>query len=283
MRYFNSVLALGAVVGFVGIAPSVQAQTFASFDFSNNANAKALYTGVNGPTDTLGLGTLSGGVITPVATNSSLQATFRYLQPNGADGLSDILANMTFSATASGNVGGTATQTFSNVFIRFTNANQLVSNNGTVFAAGTANLLTVTIGSTGTMNGLTAGSETAGFSGSQGSGNVVGFSSDFLDFSGSVPNKTFTTFITNATNQSNNALGITKVNNPNADSFYGDFAGSFSADAVPGPLDPTPAPPGVVSALIGIAMGGAQFGMMKFRSRRRTKKAEVAESTEVAA
>jgi hypothetical protein len=35
---------------------------------------------------------------------------------------------------------------------------------------------------------------------------------------------------------------------------------------------PTPAPPGVISGLIGIAMGGAQFGMVRFRKRRREKK-----------
>jgi hypothetical protein len=57
-----------------------------------------------------------------------------------------------------------------------------------------------------------------------------------------------------------------------------------SADPInPAALTPTPAPPGVVSGLIGIAMGGAQFGMMKFRGRRRARKTEVIEDTEAAA
>jgi len=43
-------------------------------------------------------------------------------------------------------------------------------------------------------------------------------------------------------------------------------------DLTSAPLTPTPAPPGVVSGLIGIAMGGAQFGMVRFCKRRRAKK-----------
>lgn len=269
MRFFKSVVALGAVVGAMGMASSAHAQ-FASFAL--NDPAKFLYRNGNGSNAvSLSLATIVG----TTATNfTNATANFTYLVANGASGTvpTTLLANITLSAASTTNVLSTDTQLFQNVSIRFTNTNSLTSKNGTIYAAGTANLLTLnvatTTGVTGTLSNLGAGSTSAVLSGAT-PANVVGYSSDFLVFTGAP--QSYVANVTGVVDLASGTAGVDRQGSTARD-FYGNLSGSFSGTA----LEPTPAPPGVVSGLIGIAMGGAQFGMMKFRSRRRAKKVEVA-------
>ena len=279
MRQFKSVIALSAVVGAVGITSSAQAQTFATFNFFDNT--RILYTNGNGSAvDTLGLATLSGTTVTPVTTALTV---FRFQTANGAEvngnGLTNFVANTTLTASSQTGAinGATGSQLFQSVSITFKNRDAFLAKNGIFYAANTANLLTLNVtgptGATGNLTGLVDNNQTPNFGGTQSQGFVIGYSSDFLNFTGSVADKDYNIAVTSATNRANNTPGLV-VNGNNALDFYGSFSGNFSA--TPLPLDPTPAPPGVVSGLIGIAMGGAQFGMVKFRKRRRAQKTEVA-------
>jgi hypothetical protein len=283
MRYFKSVVALGAVIGAFGSNAVAQAQNFASFSFTNTSTKLLYLDGTQGGqvADRLALGTVnSTGQVTQV---TSAQSNFSYLVNNGAFAPNtSVLANVSLGAVSTTNVlPSSNTELFTNVVISFTNANTLTSLNGSVFAANSVNLLTLTVagttGATGTLSNLINNAQTLNFSGAIARGDVIGYTSDFLDFTGTAAGNTYNVDITNARKLADNSAGI-RVQGANADSFYGDVAlGTFGAGGIPGRLDPTPAPPGVVSALIGIAMGGAQFGAMKFR-RRRAKKTEAAET-----
>ena len=289
MRYFKSVVALGTVFGAFISAPAVQAQTFAKFVTSSAA--RILYTdgGSGAGVDTISLVNFSGTSASPVYTpTSSVASTFFYQTANGAelagDGSVGISSLMSFTAKSSANVvvGTPNTQAFDSVIIKFTNRFNYTSNNGTFFAAGTANLLTLQVltgsGATGILT-ASDNSQNPTFTGSQSNGAIIGYTSDFLDFSGSVTDKNYGISQSSAVDRTTNSTGIERTgtgSNGNFDSFTASFEGSFGATPLPTSMNPTPAPPGVVSGLIGIAMGGAQFGMMKFRGRRRAKKTEVA-------
>jgi hypothetical protein len=284
MRFFKSVAVIGAVMGSITIASTAHAQNFATFN--NLGNTRIVYTngGSGATSDSLSLATLSGGILTPIDTGL---ASFRYQVANGAepfgDGGTSIRALITLTASSSSVVassvgpgGTTNTQFFNFVDITFRNQSAFVANNGFNIAAGAGNLLTLRVavgnGATGTLVG-DDNTQTPVFNGSQTTGDIIGYSSDFLDFSGNVTNRNFGITIGSAVNTATGTQGITRTG-ADLNSFYGDFTGNFGATPLPGPLDPTPAPPGVVSGLIGIAMGGAQFGLVRFRKRRRAQKTE---------
>jgi hypothetical protein len=73
------------------------------------------------------------------------------------------------------------------------------------------------------------------------------------------------------------ATVATVTNNPGSTAYLANSQTQISnlTGTVVYNFDPTPAPPGVVSGLIGIAMGGAQFGFVRFRRRRARKQADV--------
>lgn len=287
MRRINNLVVAGATLGFFLVAASVShAQTnFANFN-TLTSDQVLLYNNTAGSTgagsDFLSLGTFNGSTITNA---SSLNVAFVYQAANGLQGNSfgqfnPILAQLTVTGQNTAGVVGT-TQDFTNVVFRFTTTSDRIAANGQFVAAG-ANLLTVTATTAGGIVGASlniTGPQTGAFEGSQtfpsAANYTIGYSSDFLDFTSATTQRNYSVALNNIVGEDGNTTGVAVDGNGDFESFRASFAGQFGSTPLPGRLDPTPAPPGVVSALIGIAMGGAQFGMVKFRNRRRAKKTEV--------
>ena len=226
------------------------------------------------------------GVLGVSGGAAGVPLSFTYQVPNGY-GPSFTPINSIFRFTA--NVNGPATLTpgtggFTNFDVNFTNI-QFTFTATTPGPNGATNLLSGNFGS-GTLSGQVgsgAATFTSAITQNPVTTGVVGYASDFLDFNNTATTKFASeqfALALSAVNATGNVAGPTFDASNNLNSFSSDPTGTFSSNPVPPSLTPTPAPPGVVSGLIGIAMGGAQFGMMKFRGRRRAKKTE---ATEVAA
>ena len=277
MRKSSNLLVLGAfaVTGAIG-APSASAQNLVNFAADNfNAQTPVGSIVYNQSTGVLGV---SGG-------SAGVPLDFTYRVNNGyGPKFSAISAIFRFTANVTGPATLAPSGTGTRFDVGFTNI-QFSYTAVTPGAFGATNLLSGSFAN-GTFSG-TVGSGAATFTSSiaenpAGAG-VVGFTSDFLDFSNSTTQRIVSeqfAIALSAVNATGNVNGPTFDSNNNMNSFVGDPTTTLSSNPAPPSLNPTPAPPGVVSGLIGIAMGGAQFGMMKFRGRRRAKKAE---SEEVAA
>lgn len=268
MRKLN-VLVTGLIVGAAAVLPSASsAQTLRTFGQSITRGTTPVGSVVfNQATGVLGV---SGG-------SAGVPMSFVYKSPNGYDS-GDNNINSIFRFTAQiaagpATINGNAFDvTFTNIQFSFTAV--------TPGAFGATNLLSGSF-ATGTLTGTVnngAANFSSGVSQNPVTTGVVGYSSDFLDFSNSGAQKIASEQFALALSAVNTANG----NGPRFDannnmlSFTADPTGTFSSDPLPPSLMPTPAPPGVVSGLIGIAMGGAQFGMMRFRKRRSAKKSEAA-------
>jgi len=267
MRFAKGIVASGLALGALafGTAAHAQLTSFAEFGSINTTQ------GGPGPatpqpsiffTNTGATSTLS--VVT--GTNYRFLFDVNNSYDNGAG--NNIRASVSMSATVNGvatTAGSTITQNLQNITITYTAVTPIATSQGPK-----SNLLTVTFlsgfltGISGS-GGMTFNSGTPTSSGST----LTGFSSDFLDFSG-VTTETFSLALTAVNNTSPAGTGPTVNGNGYLDSFGASFTGIYSSDPPP-PYQPLPATPGSASAMIGIAMAGMQFGMVRLRRRRKSK------------
>lgn len=231
MKFNKFIIGLAAVValGVASVAPAKAVNvTFAQF-FQAAAGNPFTFTNAGGAS--------TFTVAVPV--------TFVYLVPNGYGApFVPIAGTMTLSSIVSAPAAGTDQPMMSTNMV-FT-ANTPVS--------GFTNLLTLS-NSTGTIS--STGGLTAAFQGST-PGNVVTFSSQFLDFSLTVNRAFALSFTSVQPSYSVNGNGY-------LDSFQASGTGTFSSDPAPEYHNPVPEP-GVTATFAMGALG--LFGLM-FRARKR--------------
>ncbi|MES2459091.1 MAG: hypothetical protein V4671_00810 [Armatimonadota bacterium] len=265
MRKYNGLVAASALVAvFGGISAPVMAQTQVS---TLNFDANPGTVGYAAPVTPSAAQRV--GVFTPL----NLTGSFAQFNPAQGQLLS---ATFTISFTYS------ATDTFAKFGTGSTGGN--LASSGTLSQTFTTSITvpgspavpTVTVSNTGS----------TGFSIPQGVGQTV-TSPAFSSSSSGTAGYTDAAFLTSLTGSgtqtfsgsTTSTAAFTTVSNNGYLDASNITITNLTGTVTYNYLDPTPAPPGVISGLIGIAMGGAQFGVMKFR-RRRAKKTE---ATEVAA
>ncbi|MBC8104750.1 MAG: hypothetical protein H7Z41_19420 [Cytophagales bacterium] len=289
MRFFKQTTTTTALLASVfcvsSIASAQGLETFASFSkrglgpvATRTPDGSFVYTntydGVTPITSTLQTGSLN--------VSSGTFFNFLFQTENGYDnsGNND-LSTLSFSADALGaatqNTNGTFSLNLSNIVATFTAVNPPPSGN----LASNSILLNLSF-SSGILV-FTPGSGTASFNANINDSNgivnspTLGYTSDYLGFND--PGITYTseefgiTFSAVKLAQGSTTNGPTLAAGNIVNNFVADPVGTFSSNPVPPNFTPTPAPPGVVSGLVGIAMGGAQFGLVRYRRRRLAAKA----------
>ena len=244
--------------------------TFATFDTAANTPTGAFVYSDNGTTGTLNL------------VSASIPITFQYKVQNGyGASFTDIPATLRFTATTTGAptvVGSQITQNLSNVTLSFTANNAVVDPNTQQAFRNllSANFNSTDSGSVLSLRGDTAtGSATLSVARNNAAG-VVGYSSDFLDL-GRANSRLYTSQqfslsfsgvnnVAGATAGNPTGNGLT-VSNGRIDPFTADGTGTFSSNPPPPTFNPVPATPGQVTMLIGLAMGGLQYGRVRFVRR----------------
>ena len=274
MRRINVLAAAGLLVGLgATLTSTASAQSLITFgqSFTNDTTpiGSIVYNKATGKL------TVSGGA-------AGVSTDFLFKRANGYTG-TNIPVDSVFTFTA--DVNGAASITGGNLpgnsyVVNFTNI-QFAFTATTPGAFGKTNLLSGTFATGKLLGSVQQGAANFSSDVSQDplTTGVVGYSSDFLDFTNTDVRKFASeqfALALSAVNDGGGGKGPTFDANNNLNSFVADPTGTFSSNPVPPGLTPTPAPPGVVSGLIGIAMGGAQFGMVRFRKRRRAQKTEAA-------
>ena len=255
---FAGLALTGAAVALISAAPShAQLSTFAEFGRRAATQDGSFVFTNNGASSNL---SVLGG---------SIPVRFQYDTDNYYDvnGFTSINATLSVTGTVSGPAvvtGNQITQSFSSVTFTYTAVTP---------KSGFSNLLTATFNASqpGTIIQLqgTSGSGAATLSVSRNNASgVAGFSSDFLDFGHpSSPLYTSQQFSVSLSGVNNSAVagnGMTVNGNGYVNSFVADGTGTFSSNPPPPSFNPVPATPGQVTMLIGLAMGGLQYGRVRF-------------------
>ncbi len=259
--------AIAAGTLFAAAAPAAAVEiTFASFSpIGTGAN---IYWQNNGAANSNG----TGGSFYTIASNASkvpgsALVSFSFLQPSISPFVTDVTAAFTLNAAAPSGNPATLSSPFiiqpgiSGSFSFVTTS--AITINTTTFAAG-SNLLSATFGPASIVGQRTGSS--GSFGGSTQGGTAVTYTSDFLDFSGTV-DRGFQLSLTSIFSAIQ-AIPSTGTPTRALRTFRATSSGSFSSDPAP-VVTAVPEP-----AVWGLMIVG--FGMVGLQTRRRSRKASVA-------